>query len=84
MTKRKLPIGIRTFREIRGEGCCYVDKTSSHHPADMHMKGPRFGSRDRQEFTAGGRIGYELFLIVGLCYLDAGKMTTVDGFRTFD
>ena len=26
--KRKLPIGIRTFREIREEGCCYVDKTA--------------------------------------------------------
>ena len=25
-----------------------------------------------------------VFLIVGLCYLDARKMTTVDGFRTFD
>ena len=50
----------------------------------MHMKGSRFGSRDRQESAAGGRIGYELFLIVGLCYLDARKMTTVDGFRTFD
>jgi hypothetical protein len=23
----KLPIGIRTFREIREEGYCYVDKT---------------------------------------------------------
>ena len=27
MTKRKLPIGIQTFREIREEGCYYVDKT---------------------------------------------------------
>ena len=26
-TKRKLPIGIQTFREIREEGCYYVDKT---------------------------------------------------------
>ena len=84
MTKPKLPIGIRTFREIREVGCYYVDKTPSHHPADMHMKGPRFGSRDRPESAAGGRIGYELFLIVSLCYLDARKMTTVDGFRPFD
>ena len=26
--KRKLPIGIQTFREIREEGCYYVDKTA--------------------------------------------------------
>ncbi len=24
---RRLPLGIQTFREIREEGCCYVDKT---------------------------------------------------------
>ena len=28
MTRRKLPIGIQTFREIREEGCYYVDKTA--------------------------------------------------------
>ena len=28
MTKRKLPIGIQTFREIREENCYYVDKTA--------------------------------------------------------
>ncbi|MXX39422.1 MAG: ATP-binding protein [Gemmatimonadetes bacterium] len=27
MTKRRLPIGIQTFREIREEDCYYVDKT---------------------------------------------------------
>ncbi|MCX7692328.1 MAG: ATP-binding protein [Tepidimonas taiwanensis] len=27
MQRRKLPIGIQTFREIREEGCYYVDKT---------------------------------------------------------
>ena len=27
MTKRRLPIGIQTFREIREENCYYVDKT---------------------------------------------------------
>ena len=31
MIRRKLPIGIRTFREIREEGCCYVDKTACAH-----------------------------------------------------
>ena len=31
MTKRKLPIGIQTFREIREEGCYYVDKTAYAH-----------------------------------------------------
>ena len=28
MTRRKLPIGIQTFREIREDGCYYVDKTA--------------------------------------------------------
>lgn len=28
MTRRKLPTGIQTFREIREEGFCYVDKTA--------------------------------------------------------
>ena len=28
MTRRKLPIGIQTFREIREDGCYYVDKTT--------------------------------------------------------
>ena len=28
MRKRKLPIGIQTFRTIRGENCYYVDKTT--------------------------------------------------------
>ena len=28
MTKRKLPIGIQTFREIREEGWYYVDETA--------------------------------------------------------
>jgi hypothetical protein len=27
MTRLKLPIGIQTFREIREDGCYYVDKT---------------------------------------------------------
>ena len=28
MSKRKLPIGIQTFREVREENCYYVDKTA--------------------------------------------------------
>ena len=28
MTKRKLPIGIQTFRKMREENCYYVDKTA--------------------------------------------------------
>ena len=27
MTRRRLPIGIQTFREVREDGCYYVDKT---------------------------------------------------------
>ena len=28
MDRRKLPIGIQTFREVREDGCYYVDKTA--------------------------------------------------------
>ncbi|MDR2624818.1 MAG: AAA family ATPase, partial [Zoogloeaceae bacterium] len=28
MTRKKLPIGIQTFREIREDDCYYVDKTA--------------------------------------------------------
>ncbi len=28
MSKRRLPIGIQTFREVRDENCYYVDKTA--------------------------------------------------------
>jgi hypothetical protein len=28
MSRRKLPIGIQTFREIREDNCCYADKTA--------------------------------------------------------
>ena len=28
MTRRRLPIGIQTFREVREQGCYYVDKTA--------------------------------------------------------
>ena len=28
LTRRKLPIGIQTFRKVREEGCYYVDKTA--------------------------------------------------------
>ena len=27
MTRRRLPIGIQTFRTVREDGCYYVDKT---------------------------------------------------------
>ena len=29
MTRRRLPIGIQTFRKIREENCYYVDKTAN-------------------------------------------------------
>ena len=28
MTRRRLPIGIQTFREMREDNCYYVDKTA--------------------------------------------------------
>ena len=54
MTKRKLPIGIQNFREIRDEGCYYVDKTAY---AQRMVKGGKhyFLSRPR-------RFGKSLFL----------------------
>ena len=54
MTKRKLPIGIQTFRTIREEGCYYVDKTG--YAKRLADEGSRyFLSRPR-------RFGKSLFL----------------------
>ena len=54
MTKRKLPIGIQTFREIREENCYYVDKTA--HIQQLIDEGKHyFLSRPR-------RFGKSLFL----------------------
>ena len=54
MTKRRLPIGIQTFREIREENCYYVDKTA--HIRQLIDEGKHyFLSRPR-------RFGKSLFL----------------------
>ena len=54
MTKRKLPIGIQTFRTLREQGCYYVDKTG--YARRLADKGGRyFLSRPR-------RFGKSLFL----------------------
>ena len=54
MTKRRLPIGIQTFREIREENCYYVDKTA--HIQQLIDEGKHyFLSRPR-------RFGKSLFL----------------------
>ena len=54
MSRRKLPIGIQTFREIREEGCYYVDKTA--HVRSLLDEGKHyFLSRPR-------RFGKSLFL----------------------
>ncbi len=54
MTKRRLPIGIQTFREIREEDCYYVDKTA--HIRRLFDEGKHyFLSRPR-------RFGKSLFL----------------------
>ncbi|MEB3299817.1 MAG: AAA family ATPase [Candidatus Sericytochromatia bacterium] len=39
-TRRQLPIGLQTFREIREEGCYYVDKTG--HAVDLVRSGKMF------------------------------------------
>ena len=54
MTKRRLPIGIQTFRELREQGCYYVDKTA--HIAQLLDRGKHYVlSRPR-------RFGKSLFL----------------------
>ena len=54
MTRRKLPIGIQTFREIREEDCYYVDKTG-------HAK--RLAERGKHYFLSRPRrFGKSLFL----------------------
>ena len=54
MTRRRLPIGIQTFREIREDGCYYVDKTA--HARRLLDEGKHyFLSRPR-------RFGKSLFL----------------------
>ena len=54
MTRRKLPIGIQTFRTVREEGCYYVDKTG--YAKRLADEGSRcFLSRPR-------RFGKSLFL----------------------
>ena len=54
MTKRKLPIGIQTFRDIREDDCYYVDKTA--YAARLAEEGKHyFLSRPR-------RFGKSLFL----------------------
>ena len=54
MIRRRLPIGIQTFREVREDGCYYVDKT--HHIAGLLEGGKHyFLSRPR-------RFGKSLFL----------------------
>ena len=54
MTRRKLPIGIQTFRTLRKRGCYYVDKTA-HVPALLDEGTHYFLSRPR-------RFGKSLFL----------------------
>ena len=54
MPRRRLPVGIQTFRKVREEGCYYVDKTA--HAARLVEEGAHyFLSRPR-------RFGKSLFL----------------------
>ena len=75
MTKRKLPIGIQTFREIRGEGYYYVDKTAW---ARRLVEGGKhyFLSRPR-------RFGKSLFLDT-LAELFAGNRASFEGLAIYD
>ena len=75
MTKRKLPIGIQTFRQIRGEGYYYVDKTAW---ARRLVEGGKhyFLSRPR-------RFGKSLFLDT-LAELFAGNRASFEGLAIHD
>ena len=75
MTKHKLPIGVQTFREIRGEGYYYVDKTAW---ARRLVEGGKhyFLSRPR-------RFGKSLFLDT-LAELFAGNRGLFEGLAIHD
>ena len=45
MTKRRLPIGMLTFRELREEGCYYVDQDAVHRTVAVHRGKHYFLSR---------------------------------------
>ena len=45
MTRRRLPIGIQTFRKVRDDGCYYVDKAAFMHrlgasPSEHYTRAP--------------------------------------------
>jgi hypothetical protein len=75
LARRKLPIGIQTFREIREDGCYYVDKTA--YALDLIQTGKSyFLSRPR-------RFGKSLFLDT-LKELFEGDRALFDGLYAAD
>jgi hypothetical protein len=75
MTRKKLPIGIQTFREIREDNCYYVDKTG--YALKMATEGKSFFlSRPR-------RFGKSLFLDT-LGELFAGSEALFQGLHVHD
>ena len=75
MTRRRLPIGIQTFREMREENCYYVDKTA--HIRRLIDEGKHyFLSRPR-------RFGKSLFLDT-LKELFEGNEPLFDGLHIYD
>ena len=75
MTRRRLPLGIQTFRKIREDGCYYVDKTG--YAARLIEQGAHyFLSRPR-------RFGKSLFVDT-LKELFEGDETLFRGLAVYD
>ncbi|MCL2849031.1 MAG: ATP-binding protein [Micrococcales bacterium] len=75
LARRKLPIGVQTFREIRDEGSYYVDKTG--YAAQLVAEGKTyFLSRPR-------RFGKSLFLDT-LAEMFAGNKRLFEGLECYD
>ncbi|MCL2423205.1 MAG: AAA family ATPase, partial [Micrococcales bacterium] len=75
VTRKKLPVGIQTFREIREDGCYYVDKTG--YATRLVAEGKTyFLSRPR-------RFGKSLFLDT-LAEMFAGTKHLFEGLECYD
>ena len=75
MVRKRLPIGIQTFREIREDGCYYVDKTE-------HLL--RLISEGKYYFLSRPRRFGKSLLIDTLAELFAGKQALFHGLHCHD
>ena len=61
MARRKLPIGIQTFREIREDNCYYVDKTA--YIRWLLDEGKHFFLSRPRRFGKNRGLGQPIFLV---------------------